>query len=376
MHYGLNDEQTMLKDSLEGWLARHYKFEQERRLSTQAPSYSGEYWQQFAEMGWLGIGLPEELGGTGFGSFERMIIGESFGSRLVNEPYHSTVALGGGLLLRAGSDAQKSKWLPRVASGAVKLAFAFAEKQSRYFLNCIATEAKKAGDAWHLTGEKIVVLDAPSADRLIVLARTRGGLQDTDGLSLFLVDPKGPGVSVRSYSTVDDRRAADIVFEGAIAEDIMGAEGEAFAPVERVVDEAITYLCAEGVGAMQALLDLTVAHAKTRAQFGQPIGNFQAIQHRLAEMRVQIECARAMTVYAAATQDSPERARAASAAKVQSGKSGRAVGRNAVQLHGGMGMTDELPVGRYFKRLLMTETLLGDVAFHQQRFASFPSALA
>ncbi|MEI5682008.1 acyl-CoA dehydrogenase family protein [Mesorhizobium sp. CCNWLW179-1] len=378
MDYRFSEEQSMLKDSLQGWLGRNYQFDQWRRLIARKPPHSEENWKSFASMGWLGITIPEAHGGLGFGAIDQMIIGEAFGSHLVTEPYLSSIVFGSNLILEAGTEVQKAEWLPRIAEGTARLAFAFAEKQSRFSLNTVATHAQKTSNGYTISGEKILVLDAPSADKLIVLARTGGDTTDKTGLSLFLVDPKNPGVSIRAYSTVDDRQAADIIFDNVVAEALIGSEGDALLAVEAVTDRAIAYLCAEGVGAMQALIEATLAYVKVRKQFGQAIGDFQIIQHRIVDLRVQLECSRALTLYAAvsATADANERARAASAAKVQVGRSARIVGRNAIQLHGGIGMTNELSIGHYFKRLLMVETMLGDIDFHQKRFASLPSELA
>jgi len=378
MDYRFSEEQSMLKDSLQGWLGRNYQFDQWRKLIARKPPHSDENWKSFADMGWLGIAMPEAHGGLGFGAVDQMIIGEAFGAHLVTEPYLSSVVLGGNLILKAGNEAQKAEWLARVTEGSAKLSFAFAEKQSRFSLSNVATRARKTPAGYAISGEKILVLDAPSADRLIVLARTSGDVADKGRLSLFLVDPKSPGISLHTYSTIDDRQAADIVFDNAIAVALIGSEGDAFPAVEAAADSAVAYLCAEGVGAMQALIDTTLAYVKVRRQFGQAIGDFQIIQHRIVDLRVQLECSRAMTLYAAvsATADANERARTASAAKVQVGRSARIVGRNAIQLHGGIGMTNELSVGHYFKRLLMVETMLGDIDFHQKRFASLPSELA
>ncbi len=379
MDYRFDNEQILLKESLEGWLSRNYGFEQWRGLAASDRGFAETNWHAFAEMGWLGIGIPEEFGGLGFGAVERMLIGEAFGRHLVNEPYLGSTVLAGSLMLRAGTEAQKAEWLPRMAAGEARLAFAFAETTSRFHPDHVATSARRQASRWVLSGEKILVLDARAADRILILARTSGETGDRHGLGLFLVDPAADGLSLRTYTTVDDRRASDIVLDGAVAEALIGDDGGAFQPLERCVDDAILYLCAEALGAMEVLFDMTRHYAKARRQFGQAIGDFQVIQHRIVDMRVQIECARALLLHAVAGvagDDPVARARAASAAKVQMGKSARIVGRSAIQIHGGMGMTDELPVGHYFKRLVMAETFLGDIAFHQKRFSSLPSELA
>jgi alkylation response protein AidB-like acyl-CoA dehydrogenase len=378
MDFRLNDEQAMLGESLSGWLARNYGFEQWRRLTARRPPYSLENWDSFAAMGWLRLAMPEDTGGMGLGAIEEAGVGEAFGSHLVVEPYLSSIVLSAGLIALAGTAAQQSAMLPAIGDGRLRIAFAHAEAESRFELSRIGTRAARTEAGHVLSGRKILVLDAPGADRIMVLARTAGDIAAEAGLGLFILDPKSQGVSLRSYTTVDDRQAADLVLDGAVAEEVLGDPEAAYPAVVAATDRALVYLCAEGVGAMSALCEQTLAYVRIRQQFGQPIGDFQVIQHRVVDMRVQLECARALTLYAASVADGEplERARAASAAKVQVGRSARFVGRAAVQLHGGIGMTDELAVGHYFKRLLMVETLLGDIDFHQRRFASLPSELA
>ncbi|MBS3651990.1 acyl-CoA dehydrogenase family protein [Pseudaminobacter sp. 19-2017] len=378
MDFHLSDEQAMLKESLSGWLERNYGFDQWRKLTRRRPPQSAENWDSFAAMGWLRLSLPEEAGGMGLGALEETNIGEAFGSRLVVEPYLSAIVLSAGLVARAGTPAQRSAMLPAIGDGQLRIAFAFAEAESRFELSRIQTRAMRTEAGYALSGRKILVLDAPGADRIMVLARTAGEISAEAGLGLFIVDPASQGASMHPYTTVDDRQAADIIFDRVIAEEALGDPEAAYPAVAAATDRALVYLCAEGVGAMGALCEQTLAYVKIRKQFGQPIGDFQVIQHRIVDMRVQLECARALTLYAASVSDGEpvERARAASAAKAQVGRSARFVGRAAVQLHGGIGMTDELAVGHYFKRLLMVETMLGDIDFHQKRFASLPSELA
>ena len=307
MDYRFNDEQVLLKESLEGWLSRNYGFEQWRGLAASDLGFAETNWHTFAEMGWLGIGIPEEFGGVGFGAVERMLIGEAFGRHLVNEPYLASSVLAGSLMLHAGSEAQKAEWLPRMAAGEARLALAFAETASRFDLNHVATFARRQASRWVLSGEKILVLDARAAERILILARTSGETGDRHGLGLFLIDPATEGLSLRSYTTVDDRRASDIVLDGVVAEALIGDDGGAFHPLERCLDEAILYLCAEALGAMEALFEMTRQYAKARRQFGQAIGDFQVIQHRLVDMRVQIECARALLLHAVAGEEVPGR---------------------------------------------------------------------
>ncbi|MBX3454733.1 acyl-CoA dehydrogenase family protein [Ferrovibrio sp.] len=377
MDFQLSDEQKLLADSLEGWLRKQYAFEDWRKLVRSELGYSQANWQTFAEMGWLGVALPEDHGGLGGGPVETMVIAERFGAALVAEPYFSSIVLGGGLVAIAGDQAQQAEILPKLAEGRIKLAFAFAEHGSRFALNEVATKATKTGAGYAISGKKIVVWDAPGADLLIVLARTAGGSGDENGLGLFLVDNKAAGVTRRDYRTVDARRAADISFENASAIALGDAEA-AFPHVMAVVDKAIAYLAAEAVGAMQVLHETTLAYVKTRKQFGRAIGDFQVIQHRMVDMMIHLESARSLALLATLKADAPapERAKAAAAAKVQIGKSGRWVGQQAVQLHGGMGMTDELNVGHYMKRLMMIDTAFGHADYHQRRFAALANAEA
>lgn len=375
MDFQLSEEQTLLADSVENWLRKEYDFDRWRKLVKTDLGYKAENWASMAELGWLAVALPEDFGGLGGGAVETMLIGERFGKHMVAEPFFSTVVLGAGLIGAAGSDAQKSDWLPAIGEGKAKWAFAHAEHGSRFVLNEVKTSAEKSGSGWVLSGKKIVVWDAPSADHLIVLARSAGAVADRAGLGLFVVDAKDKGVSRQDYRTVDNRRAADITFDKAAAV-ALGDPAGGLDPAEAVIDRAMAYLAAEAVGAMQALHDTTLAYVKTRKQFGRAIGDFQVIQHRLVDMMMQVEAARSLAMLASLKADAEpaERAKAAAAAKVQIGKSGKFVGQQAIQLHGGMGMTDELDVGHYMKRLMMIDTCFGNAEYHQRRFAALSNA--
>lgn len=364
MDFRLSDEQQMFKDSLTGWLMRHSQIE-------HRDPPGRDRWSDFARMGWLGVAIPAEYGGLGFGAVEQMIIAEAFGAHLTPEPFVSTVLMSAGLLLELGSPEQQCRYLPPIAGGEAKLAFAYAERSSRYRLGLVSTRARRKAGRYILDGEKIVVLDAPGANWLFVSARTSGAEDDEHGVSLFLVDPKAFGLGSLSYETIDGRMASDLVFDGVEAELIVGAEGRALAGIEAVADRVAALLCAKGVGAMQALLDTTLAYVKVRGQFGRPIGDFQVIQHRIVDMRIELECARAAAIMAACLSHSPaiSRKMAVSAAKVQLARSAKFIGSNAIQLHGGIGMTEELPVGRHFRHLRALQSLLGDADFHRARFA-------
>lgn len=375
MDFQLSEEQKLLADSVESWLQDKYDFERWRKLVKTDLGYAQENWATMAELGWLAMPLAEEFGGLGGGAVETMLIAERFGKHLVAEPYMSTIILGAGLIREAGSAAQQSEWLPAIAEGKAKWAFAHAEHGARFNMAEVHTKAEKSGDGWVLTGKKIVVFDAPSADKIVVLARSGGSAAETSGLGLFVLDGKGKGVNRQDYRTVDNRRASDITLDKAPAV-ALGDPGGAFPKVEAVVDRAIAYMASEAVGAMQSLYETTLAYLKTRKQFGRPIGEFQVLQHRMVDMMMQVESSRSLALLASLKADAPaaERAKAAAAAKVQIGKSGRWVGQQAIQLHGGMGMTDELNVGHYAKRLMMIDTQFGHADYHQRRFAALSEA--
>lgn len=372
MDFQLSEEQTLLADSVESWLQDKYDFEAWRKLVKTDLGYDNANWKTMAELGWFAIPVPEEFGGLGAGGVEVALLAERFGRHMVAEPYFSTAILGAGLINAAGDAKQKGEWLPAIAEGKAKWAFAFAEHGGRFALEHVDCKATKQPDGWVLDGKKIVVWDAASADKLIVLARTGGKVDDREGLGLFVVDASGAGVVRQDYRTVDNRRASDIRFDHAPVSAVLGDPAKALPAVETVMDQAITYLSAEAVGAMAVLHETTLAYVKQRKQFGRAIGDFQVIQHRLVDMMMQVEQARSLALLASlkVTAETKERAKAAAAAKVQIGRSGKFVSQQAVQLHGGMGMTDELNVGHYFKRLMMIDTTFGNADHHQRRFAA------
>jgi pimeloyl-CoA dehydrogenase small subunit len=369
MDFDLTDEQRLLKDSVERLIGDQYQFEQRKKYMAEPDGWSPAVWQQYAELGLLGLPFAEAHGGFGGGPVETMIVMEAFGRGLVLEPYFATVILGGGLLRRAATPAQQQSLLPQVAQGKLKLGFAHVERQSRYDLADVATTARRDGAAWVLDGAKSVVLHGDCADRLLVTARLSGNRRDRAGIGLFLVDPSAPGVTRRGYPTQDGLRAAEVTLSSArvAPDDVLGEPGAALPAIEHVVDEAIAALCAEAVGTMQAMHETTLEYLKTRQQFGRPIGQFQVLQHRSVDMLVALEQARSMAMFAAvmaAEEDATERRRAMAAAKVQIGRSGRHIGQEAIQLHGGIGMTMEYKVGHYFKRMTMIDMLFGDADAH------------
>ncbi len=374
MDFSFTQEQVLLRNSVQRFVQDKYSFEARKAILASEEGWRRENWRAFAELGLLAAPFAEEYGGFGGGAIEAMIIMEEFGKGLVVEPYLQTVILCGGLINIAGSKAQKAALLPQIASGDLVLAFAYAEPQGRFNLADLVTKAEKSGDGFVLNGSKAVVAAAPWADKLLVSARTSGGQRDKDGVTIFIVDKMAAGVNRRDYPTIDGQRASEISFENVRlgADAVIGQIGEGLAPLEEVMDRAIAAQCAEAVGCMRVLTDTTVEYCKTRKQFGQPIGKFQVLQHRMADMFMECEQSLSMTymVNLKLDESETERMKAASAAKVQIGKSGRFVGQQAIQLHGGMGMTDELNVGHYFKRLTMIDAQFGNVDYHLKRFVT------
>jgi pimeloyl-CoA dehydrogenase small subunit len=381
MDFDLTEEQRLLKDSVERLLRDRYDFEARKAYAASPDGWSRELWAQYAELGLLALPFAEAHGGFGGGPAETMIVMEAFGRALALEPYLATVVLGGGALRRGGSEEQRAGLVPRIADGSLLLALAHTERQSRYDLHDVATTAKRNGGAFVLDGEKGVVLHGDGADQIIVTARTAGGRRDHGGIGLFLVDAKAPGVSRRGYQTQDGMRAAEVSLAGVQvpAESVIGDPENALPLLERVVDEAMAALAAEAVGAMGEMHALTVEYLKTRKQFGVPIGSFQVLQHRAADMFVALEQARSMAMFATMMvqdEDATERRKAVAAAKVQIGRSGRFIAHQAIQLHGGVGMTAEFKVGHYFKRVTMIDSVFGDADHHLARLAEAGGLMA
>jgi pimeloyl-CoA dehydrogenase small subunit len=373
MDFSFTEEQTLLRNSVQSLLADKYDFDTRRKIVKSAEGWSPAMWKQFAELGLLAAPFSEEMGGLGGGPIETMILMEEFGRHLVVEPFVETVVIAGGFLREGASKAQQDAHIPGIVDGSTVWAFAYAEPQGRYNLADLVTTAKKDGAGYTLNGYKAVVLGAPWAQKLIVTARTSGGQRDRDGVSVFIVDKSAAGVSTRDYPTVDGRRASEITFENVKlgADALIGAEGKGLPLVEKVTDQAIAALSAEAVGCMGELNKATVEYCKTRKQFGVPIGKFQVLQHRMVDMFMAYEQSVSMTymVNLKLGESDAERVKAAAGAKVQIGKAGRFVGQQSVQLHGGMGMTDELNVGHYFKRLTMIDTQFGNVDHQLKRYS-------
>ena len=381
MDFDYSEEQTILRDSLQRLLADRYGFEERRRILASPEGFSAEMWGRYAEMGLMALPFAEDDGGLGGTPVETMLVMEALGGALALEPYFATIVLGGGVLRFGGSAAQKAELVPQVAAGELKLALAHTEPRSRWDLNHVETTARKDGDGWVLSGRKSVVLGGDSADRLFVTARTQGDARDTKGIGVFMVDGKADGLTRRGYVNQDGNRAAEIALDGVrvAGTDAVGDPAGGLPLVERVADAAIAALCAEAIGAMAAMHALTVDYLKVRKQFGVPIGSFQVLQHKAVDMFVALEQARSITLYAtmlADSDDAGERARATSAAKAEVGRACRLVGENAIQLHGGVGMTMELAVGHYFKRATMIDLTLGDHEHHLRRLAGLGGLMA
>ena len=374
MDFSFTEEQTLLRNMVQSFVQDNYDFDARMKIVRSEDGMSREIWQQFAELGLLAAPFSEDLGGLDGGPIETMVIMEELGRGLVVEPYLPTVVLCGGILNRHASKDQQETHLPSLIAGESIWALAFSEPQSRFNLADIVTSAKAEGDGYVLNGAKAVVLGGPWADKLIVSARVSGDQRERDGVSLFIVDKSANGVSTQDYPTVDGGRASEITFENVAvgADALIGEAGNGLDILEEAIDFGIGALSAEAIGHMKQLNDATVEYCKTSKQFGVAIGSFQVLQHRMVDMFMEYEQSVSMTymVNMKLSEDASARAKAASGAKVQIGKSGRFVGQQAVQLHGGMGMTEELNVGHYFKRLTMIDTQFGNVDHHLKRFAA------
>ncbi len=367
MDFSFTDEQRLLRESVERLFADHYAFDARKRYGQEPGGWSRAMWKHYAELGLLGLPFDEQHGGSAGGPIETMIVMETLGRALALEPFLATVVLAGGLLRLGASDAMRANILPQIARGDLILTFAHAERQSRYDLADVAVSARRDGAGYVIDGGKSLVLHGDSADKFVVSARLAGGQRDQTGMGLFMFDAKSPGVSVRGYATVDGMRAAELSLNSVRTDVVIGEPGAALPLIEQVADIAMAAICAEAVGAMASMHKLTVDYMKTRKQFGVAIGDFQVLQHRAADMLIALEQARSMAMLAAmmaADGDVRERRQAISAAKVQIGRSGRFIGQQAIQIHGGIGMTMEASIGHYFKRVTMIDSLFGDADHH------------
>jgi pimeloyl-CoA dehydrogenase small subunit len=375
MDFEFSEEQQLLKDSIEGLLGDKYDFEQRKKFLAGSEGWSREIWKQYAELGLLGLPFAEEHGGIGGGPVETMIVMGTIGNALALEPYLPTVVLAGGAIRRFGTDAQKNKYLPQIAEGKITGAFAHTERQSRYDLFDVKTTAKASGNGFTLDGQKSVVLNGDQADFLVVTARVSGNQRDKDGLGLFIVDAKANGVSRRGYRTQDGLSAAEVQFSGVKveADAAIGKPGAALPLIEQIADDGIAALCGEAVGVLAALTEATTDYLRTRKQFGINIGSFQVLQHRNVEMLIAAEQAKSMALLATMMvneSDLVTRRKTLAAAKTQIGRSAQFVGEQAIQLHGGIGMTMELKVGHWFKRATAIDIQFGDADYHLEQFGN------
>ena len=372
MDFNLEESQSLLRDGVRRVLSDGYS-PAERRRSREGPcGFSPRWWSLFGDLGWLAAPFGERYGGLGGDAIDIMIIMEELGRALVVEPYLSAIVLAGGLLARAGSTEQMDEWLLDIASGNRRLALAYAEPQSRYDLFDVATTATRDRGGWILNGHKVVVLNGAGANGYLVSTRTAGSPGEIDGVTLFLVPSDAPGVSISDYPSVDGGRACDLRLSNVRLDDaaVVGRIGEGAHPLADTIDDGCLAVCAEGVGIMESTHNATLDYVKTRVQFGKPIGTFQVVQHRLADMFIELEQTRSLLYLAAVrARDGHPLSRAAiSALKVQVSRAGRFIGQQAVQLHGGIGMTDELNIGWALKRLIAIEVLFGDLDFHLARY--------
>lgn len=375
MDFGYSDEQRLLTDSIRRFVERHYDLAARRRIVESPASWSRHAWSAFAEIGVLALPLPEAYGGHGGRALDLVPFMQAVGEALIVEPYVPTM-MAARLVARGASETLRADLLPAVASGVSTLAFAHGERGARYDLGCVETRARTCDDGYVIDGEKTAVLGAPGTDRLVVSARLAGSARDTAGIALFVVDGSAPGVSIRSCRTLDELRAADVRLDDVMVAGRarIEADGDALPLIEDAVDYGTALVCAEAVGALRYANDATLEYTKTRRQFGVPIASFQALQHRLVDMFIACEQAESMALLACASVDAesdPARRKCAvSAAKIRISEACRHVSQQAVQLHGGMGMSDEIKVSHTFRRLTMIAQQFGDVDHHLERFAA------
>ena len=379
MNFDLSEEQQLLADSLKRYLTNEYSIDARAKIVASPTGWSETVWAALAEMGLLGVPFAEEYGGFGGTAVDVMLVMEALGEGLVVEPYWINVGLAGRLIARAASEEQRKQVLPALIQGKRRLAFAHGERSARYDLRHVAARAKRSGSGYTIEGEKRAVLHGAAADTLIVSARTSGSDTEPSGISLFLVDRGASGLTLKDYRTIDELRAADVWLSGVTvpAEALLGAEGQALPLIEDAADYATALLCAEAVGAIRFANETTLEYLKTRRQFGVPIGSFQALQHRMVDMVISYEQARSMSYLACVKVDTAgaaERRRAVSAAKIKAADACRHVSQEAVQLHGGMGMSEELKVSHTFRRLTMIGQTFGDADHHLERFAAADAA--
>ncbi len=375
MNFELSEEQKMIQQSVERFVQENYDLPKRVKLSSQDPGYSKDYWNSMAELGWLGLPFTEEVGGFGGNQIDTLVIMEQFGKGLVLEPFLANIVLGGGAIQMGGSEELKNEMLSSLIEGSKQITLAYAEQQSRFDLEDVATSARKEGEKYIINGQKSMVLNAESADHLVVVTRTNGGQVDEEGITLFLVDSDSKGLERNNFPTVDGLRASEITFDNVEvnSERMIGDPDKGFSILRTITNNAILALCAEAVGAMEVLYKDTVEYTQQREQFDQPLSDFQVLQHRMVDMFMEYEQCKSLLFRATmeTIQDPSMAQRTIHALKHLIGKSGIFVGENAVQLHGGMGVTEELRVGHFFKRLLVIDSQFGNADFHLDKFTKF-----
>ena len=375
MNFELSEEQKMIQQSVERFVQENYDLPKRVEISSKDPGYSKEYWGSMAELGWLGLPFEEKDGGFGGNQIDTLVIMEQFGKGLVLEPFIANVVLGGGAIQSGGSDELKKEMLPGLIEGSKQMTLAYAEQQSRFDLEDVATSARQEGDKFIINGQKSMVLNAESADHIVVVTRTSGGQVDEEGITLFLVDSNAKGIELQNFPTVDGLRASEITFDNVevSSERMIGELGKGFDILRVVSNNAILAVCAEAVGAMEILYKDTVEYTQQREQFDHPLSDFQVLQHRMVDMFMEYEQCKSLLFRATmeTIQDPVLAQRTIHALKHLIGKSGIFVGENAVQLHGGMGVTEELRIGHFFKRLLVIDSQFGNADFHLDKFTNF-----
>ena len=378
MNFSLNEVQMMLDDSIAKFIANDYDFETRQKYAGSDIGYSPDVWQTFAELGWTAVPFSEKDGGFDGGPVDMIVVMERLGRGLIIEPYLANIVLAGGVLKRAANDAQKARWLSPLIAGELQATLAFVEPQAGYDLSNVATIASSDGDSWQLNGAKGYVLNGGNAELLIIPARTGGEQDDETGITLFGVDSKAAGVTIRDYATVDGQRAAEIDLANVTLspDRLIGEVGAGFGALQATISDATLAVCAEAVGIMSVLSEKTIEYAKSRVQFGVPISSFQALQHRMVEMYTACEQSRSLLMWAAMTvaDGDVNSTRAIHSLKYQIGTAGRRVGEEAIQIHGGIGVTWELDVAHFFKRLTAIGVMFGTADWHLDRLAAAPDS--
>ena len=372
MNFELSEEQKMIQQSVERFVQENYDLTNRVKISSEDPGYSQDYWTAMAELGWLGLAFSEEDGGFGGNQIDTLVLMEQFGKGLVLEPFLANIVLGGGAIKRGGTPAIKESVLPNLIEGNLQVTLAYAEEQSRFDIEDVATAAREDGNNFIINGKKSMVLNAESADKIVVVARTNGSQVDEDGISLFLVDATSAGIERENFPTVDGLRASEITFTDVevSSDNLIGEKDKGFSILQAVVNDAILALSAEAVGAMEVLYKDTVEYTQQREQFDHPLSDFQVLQHRMVDMFMEYEQCKSLLLRATmeTVQDPILAQRTVHALKHLIGKSGIFVGESAVQLHGGMGVTEELRIGHFFKRLLVIDSQFGNADFHLDKF--------